>query len=72
MTAQAVQILDGFRSLPPTEQRAVYEAILREVPNLDSGRKRIADIAGKYRPLPDNGVSDHDRALTDAIAASKV
>ena len=31
MTAIATQILDQFRKLPPSEQRKLTEAILREV-----------------------------------------
>ena len=72
MTAQAEQILEKFRQLPSAEQRELSESILREITTAAHGRKTIADIAGKYRPLPSNDASDHDRGFAEAIAASKL
>ena len=76
MTAIAAEILEQFRRLPAPEQRELCEAILREAATASSRpssqcRKTIADIAGKYRPLPAEDAKNHDRSFAEAVAASK-
>jgi hypothetical protein len=73
MSVVAMQLLEQFRKLPPSERREVCEVILRESVQLDSaaGRKTIAAIAGKYRPEPDAGAKWHDREFAEAALASK-
>jgi hypothetical protein len=73
MSVAALQILEQFRRLSPSERREVCEAILREPPGGNGGisRKTIADIAGKYRPQPDVQCQPHDKWFTEAALASR-
>lgn len=75
MTAMAAKLLEQVRKLPPTEQRELCEAILREAAGRQNQtaprRKSIADIAGKYSPQAVEEAKDHDQGFVDAIIASK-
>ena len=75
MSTAAAQILKQFSQLSAPEKRDVSEAILREATKMGAQasrpRKSVADVAGKYRPLPDNGTSDHNRSFAEAIFQSK-
>jgi hypothetical protein len=55
--------LEEIQALPPAEQREVSHFILQHlaaVPPL-SRRRKISDIAGKYRADPDLEAKNHDR-----------
>jgi len=70
MSTKAQAILDEIRALPPNEQREVSTFILQYfvAAPLPSLKRRIADIAGKYRPDPDWAAKDHDLGFADAAA----
>jgi hypothetical protein len=75
MTARAAKILEEVKELSPVEQQELIDSILRAMSVVPaaatSPRKRIADVAGKYRPLAGNGEKDHDRGFAEAILRSK-
>jgi hypothetical protein len=76
VTTKGAQILDEFKRLSVHEKREVCAAILRETasstPETTARRKTVADVAGKYRPLPSNHLKDHDRFFAEAILDSKI
>ena len=75
MTTTAAHIVEEFKRLTPAEKREVFQAIVQEVapPTVATGkpRKTIAEVAGKYRPIPAEGMKDHDIWFAEAIMASK-
>ncbi len=70
MSTKAQAILDEIRALPPKEQREVSNFILEHLVSTPppSRRRAIADIAGKYRVIPDPEANDHDRGFAAAAA----
>ena len=59
---QAQAILEEIQALAPAEQREVSHFILEHLVALPplSRRRKISDIAGKYRADPDPEAKDHN------------
>jgi hypothetical protein len=74
MSTSALEILEQFRLLPVPERRELVQILAKE---LETGRdtpgphRKVAEVAGKFRPTPNPEATDHDRWSTEAILASK-
>jgi hypothetical protein len=56
--------------LPPKEQLEISSSLLEHIVSFPPRphRRKIADIAGKYRANPDAEAKDHDRGFAAAAA----
>ena len=74
MSANAVEILDQFRKLPVPERRELVQVLLKETEVSTAAsprRKTLDEVLGKFRPLPEPEVKDHNSWFAEAILASK-
>jgi hypothetical protein len=69
MSTNAQAIVDEIQALPPTEQREIFNFVLRHFSSsAPLSSRKVADIAGKYRANPDSDAKDHDRGFAAAAA----
>ena len=68
--SKARAILEEIQALPPAEQGEICHFILEHLAALPplSRRRKISDIAGKYRADPDLEAKDHDCGFATAAA----
>jgi hypothetical protein len=70
MSAEALEILEKARALPPEDQRRIAEQLLAEEP-ARLKPKPLEEVLGKHKRLPDDGPDDHNRWFVKAIESSK-
>jgi hypothetical protein len=73
MSTASIEILERFRKLPLPERRELVQTMLQESrSNSSPSRRRSLDeVLGKYTPLPEPEVKDHNDWFAEAILASK-
>jgi hypothetical protein len=74
MSAAAAEILEQFRTLSLAERRELVRVLLREAEAAAGEprcRRSLDDVIGKFAPLPEPEVKDHNYWFAEAILASK-
>jgi hypothetical protein len=74
MTAKASEILEQFRELPLTDRRELVQALLKDAEGGAAApprRRTLDEVIGKFTPLPEPEVKDHNYWFAEAILASK-
>ena len=74
MSNTAVKILEQYRKLSVSERRELIQALLKEAEGTGTApprRRTLDEVLGKFTPLPEPEVKDHNYWFAKAILASK-
>ena len=74
MSATAVRILEQFRELSVPERRQLIQILLKESEGAGTApprRRTLDEVLGKFTPLPEPEVKDHNYWFAEAVLASK-
>lgn len=73
VSTEAVEILERFRKLPLSERRELVRTLLQESQSdvTPLRRRQLDEVLGKFTPLPEPEVKDHNYWFADAILESK-
>ena len=74
MSATAVRILEQFRELSVPERRELIQILLKESEGAGTApprRRTLDEVLGKFTPLPEPEVKDHNYWFAEAVLASK-
>jgi hypothetical protein len=74
MSTIAAEILEWFRKLPMPERRELIEELGKETKTAEPApakRRTLEEVLGKFAPLPQSEVKDHNDWFAEAILASK-
>ncbi len=74
MSTTAAEILEQFRKLPLPERRELVQTMLREsdvAAGAPPRRRTLDEVLGRFTPLPEPEIKDHNDWFAEAILASK-
>ena len=74
MSAAAAEILEQFRTLSLADRRELVQILLKDAEGGATApprRRTLDEVIGKFTPLPEPEVKDHNYWFAEAILASK-
>jgi hypothetical protein len=69
-----MRILEQVRGLPAPDRRELIQALLREVSGPSGAapsRRTLDEVLGKFTPLPEPEIKDHNYGFAEATLAAK-